>query len=466
MKSYGMNLTDDEILDNFIADAKNAEEMVSRYMRNDITDASGELTPDLLAEKCPDLRIIKISAPTFTTGKKNEVANTTIQQIYKNGRAKEDNWTATGSHKGQGTSSDHYGASARNIDINCKGGFTFGDDTTGDTYALTENSVPEKYFNIKVNVASSENANNSLLADEFNEFNPYVRQAKKDNPKVRDTMAFYPCVVFIQETDTTNATVFNDGQWHFYACGDIGNSKKNKDTMGMDPENHKEFIVEIDNNADEQTRFLSGDFSQETWDGDHSFEFRYSNPACTEEEIEAGKQAWITAQNWVVNADDEEFKAHFKDHFDLDIYVGVVTPTAEVTVSDDNKISVNVRVSTKGNNSITVEEDGLYVAVPDAYTKAEADEKIKSVADQLDAHAKDAVKHITAEERKAWNAKPTQDELAAAKAEAISAAAADATTKADAALSSAKTYANGLNTAMDSRVQVIEGAITWKSIDN
>ena len=156
------------------------------------------------------------------------------------------------------------------------------------------------------------------MADDFNEFNPYVRQAKKDNPKVRDTMAFYPCVVFIQETDTTNATVFNDGQWHFYACGDIGNSKKNNDTMGMDPENHKEFIVEIDNNADEQTRFLSGDFSQETWDGDHSFEFRYSNPACTEEEIEAGKQAWITAQNWVVNADDEEFKAHFKDHFDLD----------------------------------------------------------------------------------------------------------------------------------------------------
>lgn len=317
MKSYGMNLTDDEILDNFIADAKNAEEMVSRYMRNDITDASGELTPDLLAEKCPDLRIIKISAPTFTTGKKNEVSNTTIQQIYKNGRAKEDNWTATGSHKGQGTSSDHYGDSARNIDINCKGGFTFGDDTTGATYALTENSVPEKYFNIKVNVASSENANNALLADDFNAFNPYIRQAKKDDPKVRDTMAFYPCVVFIQETDTTNATVFDDGQWHFYACGDIGNSKKNSNTMGMDPENHKEFIVEIDNNADEQTRFLSDDFSQETWDGDHSFEFRYSNPACTEEEIEAGKQAWITAQNWVVNADDEEFKAHFADHFNL-----------------------------------------------------------------------------------------------------------------------------------------------------
>ena len=180
---------------------------------------------------------------------------------------------------------------------------------------MTENSVPEKYFNIKVNVASSENANNALLADEFNSFNPYLRKARQDNPKVRDTMAFYPCVVFIQETDIANSTVFHDGQWHFYACGDIGNSKKNSDTMGMDPENHKEVIVEIDNNTDEQTRFLSGDFSQETWDGDHSFEFRYINPSCTEEEIQAAKNAWITVQNWVVNADDEEFKAHFEDHF-------------------------------------------------------------------------------------------------------------------------------------------------------
>ena len=138
MKSYMMNLTDDEILDNFIADAKNAEEMIERYTRNDITDVSGELNPDLLAEKCPDLRIIKISAPTFTTGKKNEVPNTTIQHIYKNGRAVEDNWIATGSHKGQGTSSNAYGESGRNIDIDCSGGFTFGDDTTGSKYAFTE----------------------------------------------------------------------------------------------------------------------------------------------------------------------------------------------------------------------------------------------------------------------------------------------------------------------------------------
>lgn len=149
----------------------------------------------------------------------------------------------------------------------------------------------------------------------------------------------------------------------------------------------------------------------------------------------------------------------------IDIYIGVATSTATVTVSNDNKISVAVRVSAKANNSITIEEDGLYVAVPDAYTKAETDAKIKKVQDQLDGHSKDTVVHITAEERKAWDTKVSQDELTAAKSEVIATAAADATKKADAALSSAKTYTNGLNSAMDSRVKVVEKAITWVSLD-
>ena len=70
------------------------------------------------------------------------------------------------------------------------------------------------------------------MAQEYHRFNPYIRQARKDNPKVRDTMEFHPCVVFIKETDTSNAVEFKDGQWHFYACGNIGNSKKNDEAFG------------------------------------------------------------------------------------------------------------------------------------------------------------------------------------------------------------------------------------------
>lgn len=148
----------------------------------------------------------------------------------------------------------------------------------------------------------------------------------------------------------------------------------------------------------------------------------------------------------------------------IDIYTGIATSSAEVTVNDQNQISVNVKVSAKANNSIVLETDGLYVAVPDAYTKAQADEKVKVVSDALDAHKADTVAHVTADERKTWNAKVSTDQLATAKSEAISAAATDATTKADAARDAAKTYADSLNTAMDGRVKAVEAAVAWQTI--
>lgn len=148
----------------------------------------------------------------------------------------------------------------------------------------------------------------------------------------------------------------------------------------------------------------------------------------------------------------------------IDIYTGIATSTANVSVSADNKISVTVRVSAKANNSITIEDDGLYVAVPDAYTKAETDAKVKAATDALATHANNADIHVTTEQKAVWDAKVSTDQLASAKSEAISTAAADATKKADAALDSAKTYADGLNTAMDSRMKTVEGAITWKTI--
>ena len=148
----------------------------------------------------------------------------------------------------------------------------------------------------------------------------------------------------------------------------------------------------------------------------------------------------------------------------IDIYTGLATSTAEVTVSDENKISVRVKVSAMANNSITIEEDGLYVAVPDAYTKAETDQKVKTVQDALTGHIGDAVAHVTAEERKTWDGKVSTDQLATAKSEAIAAAATDATTKANKALDDAKTYADGLNTAMDGRVKKNEKALAWQTI--
>lgn len=125
------------------------------------------------------------------------------------------------------------------------------------------------------------------------------------------------------------------------------------------------------------------------------------------------------------------------------------------------EIEVKVNVSSEAGNVLFLKDDGLYV---DSYSKAAIDEKVKTVSDSLNTHKNDAVAHITADERTKWNAKPTQDELTAAKEAAIAAAATDATTKANAARDAAKEYADGLNTAMDTRVKAVESAVAWTTI--
>ena len=115
--------------------------MIDRYNRNQIYDENRKLTPDVLAQKCPWLRIYKVSAPHFTNNKSDKVSNTTIQQIYKNGDPVLDNWTCyNAQHSGQGTSSNNYGAAGRNLDFIMNKDtsyFELGDGSTAKEITLT-----------------------------------------------------------------------------------------------------------------------------------------------------------------------------------------------------------------------------------------------------------------------------------------------------------------------------------------
>ena len=255
LKVYNTSLSATDILKNFIADARTADEIIARYNRNQIYDENQKLTAETLAEKCPWLRVYKISAPRFTESKSDKVAGTTIQQIYKSGDPVLDNWVAYNSqHSGQGTSSNNYGAAGRNLDFIMNGAdsyFELGDNTTTKEITLTRGSVPTAYLNAKVNIASSNNLTNAILANRFNQFNPYrrpfVREEGFDISKIKDTMEFYNCAIFIQETDTdlTKHKEFADTDWHFYAIGNIGDSKKTDNTRLTDPSDPYECCVEI-----------------------------------------------------------------------------------------------------------------------------------------------------------------------------------------------------------------------------
>lgn len=363
-KVYNTSLSAANILKNFIADARNTEEMIARYNRNQIYE-SGKLDPDALAEKCPWLRIIKIEAPYFTTGKKYPVNNTTIEYIYKNGEkdGSIDYWKCINAvHVGQGTSSDDYGAAGRNLDLVLKSHkdfsntpvLTLKDGSVVSKVALTPTSIPSNYFNIKVNIASSENANNALLQRRYNEYNPYkrpfVREEGYDISMIKDTMEFYNCVVFVKETGDSH-TEFANSDWNFYAIGNIGDSKKTDKTRLTDPDDRYECINEIIDVKYPLSDFPMGDeaiaiVEAEKFDKSGTYEWRYIWEDGTDEEnaevFEYCKQRWIEFYKKVIEPldySDEEavnkYKQELADYVVLDSVLYYYLFTTRYTMVDN-----------------------------------------------------------------------------------------------------------------------------------
>lgn len=418
-KVYSKSLSDKDILNNFVADARSAEDMIDRHERNQIYN-KGILDPDYLATVCPWLRVIKIEAPRFTTDKDDKVKDTIIEFIYKDGDPILDNFVAYDCcHSGQGTSSNNYGPAGRNLDLimktykdyGNKPYIVLGDGSVVNKVALTRNSIPVNYFNVKVNIASSENANNALMAKRYNEFNPYKRpfvrpvdtledhytaeeiadmteeqkekilagyqaETKDEIAKIKDTMEFVNCVIFIKETSTdVEHTEFSDSNWHYYAIGNIGDSKKTDDTRLTDPNDPHECILEVMDNTLPNSTMPTGKvdvhgapvypIAPEEWcegnsayDALHADKFdekkatdkengladtygwRYIYEDGNDEENEAARayveQKWKDFYEFVVTSTDEEFKTHLGDWCVLDSVMYYYLFTLRYTMTDNH----------------------------------------------------------------------------------------------------------------------------------
>ena len=312
MKVYNRYLTDKEVLSNFIADARNGAEMVDRHARNLIYD-KGVVTPNSLAKARPDLKIIKITCPKFTNSKSDFQPMTSVEMIHKNGDPVKDNWKFEDCFiVGQGTTSNNYRDAGKNLEFICcfdgkyKNKKILNDYYGGDSeryykhrtkltlnpnddnpanridnsydatleenpgdgkVALHEGAYPNNYFNVKVNIASSENANNALQANRYQRFMPYITPAQKRDSRIKTTMDFVNCVVFLCETDPSGiefppASVItepSDSDYHFYAIGNIGDSKKTDgDRVYMPGDDDNEFVVEILDNDKPNAGFPTG----------------------------------------------------------------------------------------------------------------------------------------------------------------------------------------------------------------
>ncbi len=390
-KVYNTSLTARGILNNFIADARNAEEMIARYNRNQIYDENSQLTPEILAEKCPWLRIIKIETPRFTKDKDDKVAGATIECIFKGGDPLYDNWIATDCvTSGQGTSSNNYGPAGRNLDLIMKTYKDYGNNpeiTLGDgktkvsKISLTRNSVEINYLNVKVNIASSENANNACIAKRYNDYNPYNRPFIREDetliPKIKDTMEFQNCVIFIKESDPDLSThvEFADNDWHFYSFGNVGDSKKTDKTRLTDPTDKYECILEVMDNTLPNSTMPTGKvdstgapvypISADEWIvGNTAYDALYADTfdeakstdkangladtygwryiyedGSDEENTEARQYVenkWKEFYSFVVTSSDEDFKAHLGDYCVLDSVMFYYLFTLRYTMTDNH----------------------------------------------------------------------------------------------------------------------------------
>lgn len=324
IKLYEKSLTNEEHLQNFIADAPNAEEMVSRFRRNDILDERGEISPTLLASANPDCLVHVYEIPYMTKTKKDKVNNCTYTQYHGSDQAvlNADGITI----KVQGTSSEKYVVAAANIDSEFKNGFIDKNGERLDGWSMDGgNAIPCDYFCTKVNVASCENANNALNQEWYNLFQPYKSVLRCKNEHARDTMQFTNGVLFMKDNNKTFSTATNADKKEnnlfgeitgyinnpypkLYSLANMGNSKDNIHVF-HDTENPLECCVEVGDNQTQQQWMVSDVYNKaDAGEKEKFFEFRYPDGMDGVKAMATGQQmidGWNAFVTWMARSNPQ-----------------------------------------------------------------------------------------------------------------------------------------------------------------
>lgn len=328
IRVYNSALSIKNMIQNYVSLAPTTSQKIQRFRENNVFDGNKITTASLHAAK-PELTIITIGAEKIPEGKEDEHyvdAEITIQD-----GANKLTLSEGARYKDQGTSTMAYGRSAYNMDIEFSG--------SGKTYKISNNSIPVTYLNIKVNVPSSDNANNVNGADWYNTYQPYLVPGRS-TPGVRDTIEGKPCAVFFHNTSNKSIWVGSQlvepDETVLYAMGDLCNSKKNYAVFAQDGtgEHYSKGCIEVSNNDTDAAKFKAtstynpnADKGKGRWesvvqtdDGPKvvkDFEWRKRPKA---EDLEEVINAWNAAVAWAVSTDGdyEKFVAEVDNYFAID----------------------------------------------------------------------------------------------------------------------------------------------------
>lgn len=278
IRVYNNDLTRQQVLNNWIADTQNGVERKARYERNNIYDAYGRITIDTLKKDVPYLVLECPVLPQFKDDKKI-CSGYYVDPVHSERSFRFENAQIDV----QGTSSQYY--YVKNYKIKFKGGFILTDGSTVELYQMNESAVPTATFTYKADVASSEGANNIILAKLYNILCPTKTPPQQADPRVRQTIDGHPIVIF---WDSGSGPEFI-GKYNF------NNDKGTEEVFGFKPGDES---WEIRQNGTDRVGFHSADFSEGSgWEND--FEARYP-----EDNKNTSNLAAFSA--WVASTDAEQ----------------------------------------------------------------------------------------------------------------------------------------------------------------
>lgn len=271
IRVYENDLNRFQMLDNWIADTQDLGTKKDRYDRNNIFDQYGQILPGTLR---PHQCYLILNCPVLPTYKGDKK---TCSGLYVDPVNPKRSFTFEGAEIDvQGTSSQYY--YVKNFKIKFKGGFVQNGLTVA-TYAMNDGSVPTNEFTFKADVASSEGANNVVLAELYNDLCPVKTPAQEADPRVRQTIEGHPIVVF--HDDGSGAKFI--GKYNF------NNDKGTPEVFGFVPGDES---WEIKENGNAQVSFKTDDFTN--WQT--SFEARYPDKSTDTTRLQQFV-AWVASTN-------------------------------------------------------------------------------------------------------------------------------------------------------------------------
>lgn len=256
IRVYGNNLSQYQILDNWIADTQNLEELLKKYEKNNIFDDFGNVSVEKLELLNVPYFVVEAADYSILPDVEDEeliVNGKYIDPLHPERSFIFNNAIMTP----QGTSSLNY--ERKNYKYKFENGLIVNGSQT-DKYQLRETSIPTSTFTFKTDFASSEGANNVELAMLYDEANPERTPPQEEDSRVRQGIEGYPCVMFY----------YDGSQYNFIGKYNFNNDKGTPEVFGL---NNGDESWEIRLNNTDMALWKDDDFSNGAWES--TFEARY-----------------------------------------------------------------------------------------------------------------------------------------------------------------------------------------------